>query len=185
MLYLCKWKFVGRKTLPKTSAFTRVGQKTEEEFYRRRVKYHQHFSTLFFSPYRYHFPGRQVAFTSPCHIPCRSHAACWSSACALWTSCPMGEGDCCAPAERAAVPSGPSPYQREPTVKPTLKLQISYEQPKHQLHHPGRSQASKVPNTLHPFRPRRKHRDSLGSHRSGQELHLRTHQPYSQKHARA
>ena len=27
--------------------FTRGGQKTEEEFYRRRVKYHQHFSTLF------------------------------------------------------------------------------------------------------------------------------------------
>lgn len=47
MLYLCKWKFEGRKTLPKTSAFTRGGQKTEEEFYRRRVKYHQHFSTLF------------------------------------------------------------------------------------------------------------------------------------------
>ena len=47
ILYLCKWKFEGRKTLPKTSAFTRGGQKTEEEFYRRRVKYHQHFSTLF------------------------------------------------------------------------------------------------------------------------------------------
>lgn len=80
-----------------------------------------------------------------------------------------GEGDFCAPAERAAVPSGPSPYQREPTVKPTLKLQISYEQSKHQFHHPGKPHASKVPNTLHPFRPRRKHRDSLPPH--GRMLH--------------
>ena len=120
MLYLCKWKFEGRKTLPKTSAFTRGGQKTEEEFYRRRVKYHQHFSTLF-SPLTVII---SLADGWPLPVLAISHAVAMRHAGALpvlyGLPVPWGRGIFAPPAERAAVPSGPSPYQREPTVKPTL-----------------------------------------------------------------